>query len=541
MNSTILTVIASAVVGLSVPGAALAGHLARRPVLRWVAVGLGLAIAVANHAILEGGYRFIHMFLSLSAAALIGSALADVRIARGSSLLEPKAPRERWLARAVLGVLAALSLAAIFAPKSRKVGAAFARSDTAVLQTLLGRFGPEEEGNVAVDPVTASSEWFVSRDGHPDIPPTPGGLGVSDPIVLFITIDAVRAEVLSNPTYAKQVPELRALADEAVWFSEARTVGSGTVTTFASVFTGKHHFQLLWRKESEVHAQDKARQSIVGDESIRFPEALSGAGIHTSTIVSFPGLHPDTGVVRGFQEARFIEPAKFPHALSGPMIDAVIEGIDSNATRSFLFAHLMDPHSPYDSAGGKGGFDSSLLEAGACSRAIGRLIADLKARGLWDRTILIVAADHGEGFKKHKGVPFHNVAIYEEIARVPLIIRVPGLAPRVVDTPVSLIDLGPTILDAYGLPTPGWFMGQSLVPLLRGQEAKLTRPIVASTLNGALAYYEGSRKIIWDKKKKTVEMFDLAQDPDERDNIADGGGDQMLSRLAAFRETHRRR
>jgi hypothetical protein len=540
MSSVVITILLAAIVGLVVPVAAMAGRLAERRAWRWAVAGLGLVIAIANHVILEGGYRYVHMFLSFAAAALIGASLSNARTAVAATLLEPAVPRQRWQARVVLSLLVAGAIAAVIAPKSRAVGSELARSDTAVLQTLLSRFGPDEDAAGAVDQVTRSSEWFQARSSHPETPPTPGGVGVVDPIVILITMDAVRAEVLANPAHAKHVPELRALADEAIWFTEARSPGSGTVTTFASLFTGKHHFQLDWRRDSNVHASDRPRQTISNDDSLRFPEALSEAGVHTATVVAFPGLHPDSGVVRGFQDVHFVPPTTHQFALSGPMIDAVIEGIDSSSARKFMFAHLMDPHAPYDSAGGRG-FRGYLREAAACSREIGRLIADLKERDLWQRTILIVTADHGEGFKKHKGVPFHNVALYEEIVRVPLIVRVPGLEAQAIDTPVSLIDLGPTILDLYGLPTPGWFMGQTLVPTLMGQEPELTRPLIASTMTGAMAYYDGSRKLIWDKKKRTVELFDLSRDPDERENVADGGGDALLARLALFKRVHKRR
>jgi arylsulfatase A-like enzyme len=154
--------------------------------------------------------------------------------------------------------------------------------------------------------------------------------------------------------------------------------------------------------------------------------------------------------------------------------------------------------------------------------------------------VLIVAADHGEGFSKHPGVRFHNNALYEEVTHVPLLIRLPGVSGKRVETLVSTIDLGPTILDLYELPTPGTFMGQSLVPLLAGDEVSLTRPVVSSTLEDwAVAYYEPPLKVILDRRKDAVEVYNLAKDPDERDNIADDVSSDLQSRLRAFTQAHK--
>src|SRR5690606_37613960 len=94
-----------------------------------------------------------------------------------------------------------------------------------------------------------------------------------------------------------------------------------------------------------------------------------------------------------------------------------------------------------------------------------------------DRTVMVVFSDHGEAFGEH-GLQEHSRSLYEIMVRVPLIIHVPGVAPRAVDASVSLIDLGPTVLDLAGVATPGRMMGESLVPFLRGEAPVLTRPIV---------------------------------------------------------------
>jgi arylsulfatase A-like enzyme len=97
---------------------------------------------------------------------------------------------------------------------------------------------------------------------------------------------------------------------------------------------------------------------------------------------------------------------------------------------------------------------------------VGRILAHLEALGLADRTVVVYSTDHGDMMGEHrlvaKGVQF------EGASRVPLIFRIPGLAPRRLRTPVSQVDVTPTLLDALGLPAPSHVQGESLLPLLRG-------------------------------------------------------------------------
>jgi arylsulfatase A-like enzyme len=121
----------------------------------------------------------------------------------------------------------------------------------------------------------------------------------------------------------------------------------------------------------------------------------------------------------------------------------------------------------------------------------------------------------------------------------------PGVPPRAVDDPVSLIDLGPTILDLMSLPTPGAFMGQSLAPFLRGQNPPLSRPVIAdsSRLLQAMLFPgdDGLLKIIRDNRRGTVELYNLTKDPGELKNIYredDPVSQSKLALLSAFFRAH---
>lgn len=158
------------------------------------------------------------------------------------------------------------------------------------------------------------------------------------------------------------------------------------------------------------------------------------------------------------------------------------------------------------------------------------------------RTLLIVSADHGEAFGEHDSRA-HGTTLYDEVLRVPLLFAFPGATPRRVDEQVTLLDVGPTVLDVFGLPTPGYMMGQSLAPFLRGESPVLTRPILAENRLVQAWITRDGKNLIWDTQSGRKELYDLEADPTELDNLADDAAAlaQPLADPRAFVETHRLR
>jgi arylsulfatase A-like enzyme len=207
---------------------------------------------------------------------------------------------------------------------------------------------------------------------------------------------------------------------------------------------------------------------------------------------------------------------------------------------AFAYTHLMDAHAPYDQAGKEGtAFERYVRELQQADRQLQQLIEELEAAGVWDRVVMIVSADHGESFGEH-GQNQHHGHMFEQQVHVPLVIRVPGMKARTIDEPVTLVDLGPTILDLFGLPTPGHFMGQSLVPLLRGEEKVFFRPVAMHSTKSQLGMVFPDRiKALYSVKKKRSEVYDLASDPGEEDNLADEPwAKDRIKILRSFFKTH---
>src|SRR5436189_295950 len=153
---------------------------------------------------------------------------------------------------------------------------------------------------------------------------------------------------------------------------------------------------------------------------------------------------------------------------------AWLEGRTSNPGPFFMWIHLYDPHAPYNPPGefrarSRTPYDGEIAYADA---QLGRLLESLRARGEIDRTLIVVAGDHGEGLGDH-GERTHGMLLYDSTLRVPLIVVAPGRRAARRDDAVSLTDLAPTILRAAGVTVPDAMKGRDLLSTVR-LEADIT-------------------------------------------------------------------
>jgi arylsulfatase A-like enzyme len=151
--------------------------------------------------------------------------------------------------------------------------------------------------------------------------------------------------------------------------------------------------------------------------------------------------------------------------------------------------------------------------------AVGEVVDALRAAGVWERTVLLVVSDHGEAFYEH-GVPTHGTMLLEEQIRTAAFARLPGAAPRVVDEPVSVLDLVPAVAGFLGLPPHGNFQGRADI-LDSGYSAR-GRPFLF-TIQGITredAVLEDDWKLLLNHDRRELALFDLARDPGERQNLA---------------------
>ncbi len=507
----------------AIPIAAVLGRWLGRGYFRVGAVGVAIAVAIANHRVVSHDYPGVHFFAAWFAAVIAGTALATWPAPKPRSALWLLAP-------------AAVSLWALVVPPSNTVRLELYRASGSVVAPWLARIesGMSRSVSVAVSP--ESARWFRNRSGAADIPPHSPSLLSPDAIVVLLIVDAGRADLLES-AHESDFPNITRLKKQSVEFTNARSAAPGTTLSVTSIFTSLYPAQIHW---ADLRGRDYPHL----DKTPRLSELLEKGGVHCLNLQGLPGLANSYGIVRGFEEERIL-PGHGSHFAGSPeMLTAFIERLGRvDSGRMFAYLHFDDAHAPYDSAGKHPTpFEGYLAEVARVDRELGRFLDFLDAHDLTRRTSIVLSADHGEAFGEH-GKFFHATTVYDELLRVPLLVRVPGVAPRKVDEPVSLVDLAPTILDGFGLQTPGRSMGESLVPILRGKSVTLGRPIVAESDRGhrAMVFRDGL-KIIADDRLHTIELFDTLHDPGELDNLVDARRDVAQKRRAlldTFFDAHR--
>ena len=326
------------------------------------------------------------------------------------------------------------------------------------------------------------------------------------PDVVMIAIDTLRADhvgCLGNDWIA--TPNIDALAADGVLFTRCFATAPWTLPSFASIFTG-----LLPSRHGAVGGAHE----VLDDRFQTLAECLSDAGYRTYGFASVKWLTPPFGTCQGFN---FERPVTAPEGLDGAPLVTALGTATFDLPRDkplFTFLHYFDVHAPYtppppfarryyagdERAPGRPVLDFLLSPANAApNRAsgmydwlagvtdldfpareyaaavtyeddhVGRVIAKLKAAGRYDDALIVLVADHGEHLGEHD-IWFTHALPYQETLHVPLLIKLPRGegAGRVVDTPVSTLDLMPTLLGRLGLPAPAGD-GRSLRALLAGE------------------------------------------------------------------------
>jgi len=545
----VLSLLPAALVGLRLLAGALlarrAGRAAPRPrgraraeqlMLRLPFAAVGVGAAVLNHLVAPFGNPGLHLGLLVAAGVSLGMALLGLG-------LPPRTRRARGGAQAVVtALLAAWALWSLIEKPPSRVSTELARNDSAGLYAFVATLDP---GDDEVEPApdlawlarfAGAPHWFMVERGLPPVAPSRPLVDPARVIVILITIDALRQDVFAGPSHAATMPNLQALRAESTVFSRGYASASSTAPSIASIFTGRYLSELYWTPTPFMDGQ-RLRYYPVEDHSPRLPELLPEA-VRSFNLPSTERLRQEYALIRGMDEEAETDTEE--HLLAAEVLPILGDWVGRlGAEPGFAYVHLMDGHAPYTSAGHEGpAFERYVRELGRADAQLGEFIAELRREGLWSRTVLIVAADHGEAFGEH-GHTQHGGSLYEEQIRVPILIRVPGRAARVVDQRVSLVDLGPTILDLFQQPTPGDFQGQSLVPLIAGRDVVLDRPIVmeSNRLHRAIIFRDGV-KCIWRSREDQFELYDLNRDPRELDNIIDTDP-SAPDRIAAVRQFFR--
>jgi arylsulfatase A-like enzyme len=349
------------------------------------------------------------------------------------------------------------------------------------------------------------------------------------PNVILVSLDTLRARSVS--TYGSPratMPYLDALvADAGTVFEQAFTTAPHTLPAHLSTFTS-----LYVRSLGPVGPLSRLPEDVV-----TLPERLRAMGYDTGAFTEDGFVVPAVGFRRGFATYRENTSPNLhePLGQSAKTFRDAIGWLASRRDRpTFLFAHTYEVHypytpaPPYDTAFGSAAelADENAADLLRYEQEARHLDDELRgfldavdALGLGRRTLLVVMADHGEEFLEH-GQRRHGLQLYDESIHVPLLIRFPGMVPARlrVATPVSLVDVAPTILDLVGAPALIGVDGESLVPLFGGGTLSERRHAVFSeaTSSAFAAIDELSVRLadlhcIYRTRSGTSECYDAAE------------------------------
>ncbi|MEM9876872.1 MAG: sulfatase-like hydrolase/transferase [Myxococcota bacterium] len=368
--------------------------------------------------------------------------------------------------------------------------------------------------------------------------------------LVLITIDTLRHD-LGYAGYERPIsPHLDALAARSVAYTRAYALASYTGKSVGPMLIGKYG--------SETH-RNWGHFNTFGSEDTFVTERLDRAGFHTIAVHGHHYFGAFGGLERGFDvlDLSAAPPESAPWAkadtvTSAKLTDAAILRLRERPRdqRFFLWVHYLDPHADYKTHEGVPHFGRGARalydhEVAYTDREIGRLLEALDADQSAQPTSIIVTSDHGEAFGEN-GMWRHGVEVWETLVRVPLIVHVPGVAPRRVKARRSHIDLVPTMLDLAGLPavsspaaTEGhdFVSGRSLVPDWYAADGAVSaRDVIVDMPAGP--YNESRRAFIHGDLKLIVsrgankELFDLGTDPEERRNVWAARRDEIEARYA---------
>jgi len=359
---------------------------------------------------------------------------------------------------------------------------------------------------------------------------------------ILVSLDTLRPDHLGCYGYPLPTsPNIDSLRREAVLFRTAIAHGPSTFVSHASMLTSL---------DPPRHGASSNRRTALPSSHLTLAEAVRAHGVATASFNGGGRLDPAYGLAQGFD-------VYDSHVAGGDtlasMVDAGLAWLGQHrADRFFLFLHTYEVHAPYSPAAsdlaalgppctgslppvigtdllraintGRRGLQPGDLDCirraydadiRSMDRGIGRLVAGLRAMGLFDRTLLVLTADHGEEFGEHGKVGTHSHTLFDELLRVPLLVKVPGSghAGAAVEAMVRSKDVAPTVVSALGFPIPKAFEGLDLVAIVEGRVAP---PAVA------LSQLDGGGTSVRTPRWKWVrgQLFDLENDPGETRDLS---------------------
>jgi arylsulfatase A-like enzyme len=366
-----------------------------------------------------------------------------------------------------------------------------------------------------------------------------------DSNILLITIDTARADHFGMYGYKRDTsPTLDGIADQGTVFEAGWAHAPSTRYSMPAILTGRLPLDVFYNHA--IHGWPG-----LAPKATTLCEALAPLGFITGAITNYHYFDRMRGMDQGCAEydnenARLHAetgegPAQTKGSSAQQQTDKAIAFVTRHAAQKwFLWVHYYDPHYAYEPHPGVPSFGLDRVamydgEIRFTDAQIERLVKTLAGIGAFEKTIIVVTGDHGEGFGEHN-IDLHGYHLYAPQTKVPFAIRVPGLAPRRSQTPAGHVDIMPTLVNLAGGQASPDMMGQSLVAALAGTDQPRT---VFQQLS-----YEGNHEmrgaadarchVIYNVSPETSwEVYRIDRDPLETEDVS-GDDDECRATRRAF-------
>lgn len=357
--------------------------------------------------------------------------------------------------------------------------------------------------------------------------------------VFFICIDTLRADYVGREYEGHSLtPNLDAFAESSVTFERAYAPSTHTNESIPSMMSGEypsnwHQWKLFFGLDTTI------------------AQRLGAENYETAAVLSVP--YGRERLVRGFQyiDNELGRPNRTKLPITSPEVtNRAIDYLDRRDDQRplLMWVHYFDPHGYYvpheaspDWLGSETKRDFYAHEVYGSDRAVGRFLDHLERRGYMENSVIVFFSDHGEGLGENH-LHWHVRSTAEPVIRVPLIVYGPGVEPSRIDTPVSLVDIHPTVTDMLGLDPGEPKVGRTLRPALHGESLE-SRPVFAEMNEAGIpalwAVIDWPWKLRLDLRHNVYQLHDLDEDPSELRNLISEEPDEfdrMKSHLGQWRD-----
>ena len=390
--------------------------------------------------------------------------------------------------------------------------------------------------------------------------------GVNRPNIILLSIDTLRADRLRCYGYARDTsPSIDALAKESYLFTDVLSQYPTTPQSHASLLTSRYYSSL-------------SAEMLRGRSFPVMAEMLKQAGYTTAAFVDGGYMKRQFGY--GFDRGFDFYHDAGPPVQHGKQIEwngvahineQVFRWLENNKKEPFfLLFHCYDVHCPYTPpepyfSRYTGWYEGDLEVRGKCGTyfnqisltnddyrflsdlydggiqyadfELGRLFQKLKALKLYKPALIIFCSDHGESLGEGGHVGHNRLKPHQ--LQVPLIMKIPGRSGGVVEAPVQLLDILPTVMAYLALPEPEDLEGSNLLPLLPGGAGTDLKDRIRISERDQFRWIEKSGQwALWcDLSQKDIRLYDLRRDPELKENVAGKHLDVVQDLFEKFRET----